>query len=118
MLIFPSARFDYSTSLLMLFYHLLMATSSPPPPHSGISSQAEGLGLQISSHLWIAASWKENESLHAESISYLFYLLLGHLLPQLVHVLQLLLCKAKPKAFFPHVGDQGDEGEGDQALLR
>ena len=79
MLIFPSTRFDYSTSLLMLFYHLLMATSSPPPPHSGISSQAEGLGLQISSHLWIAASWKENESLHAESISYLFYLLLGHL---------------------------------------
>ena len=42
------------------------------------------------------------------------YLLLGHLLPQLVHVLQLLLCKA----LLPHVGDQGDAGGEDQTLLR
>ena len=48
------------------------------------------------------------------SNQYLDYLLLGHLLPQLVHVLQLL----HSEALLHHVGDQGDAGGEDQALLR
>ena len=48
------------------------------------------------------------------SNQYLDYLLLGHLIPQLVHVLQLLHSEALP----PHVSDQGDAGGEDQALLR
>ena len=47
------------------------------------------------------------------SNKYLLYLLLGHLLPQLVHVLQLLLSEALP----PHVSEQGDAGGEDQAFL-
>ena len=50
---------------------------------------------------------------HCMSNQCLNYLLLGHLLPQLVHVLQLLLSEA----LLPHVGDQGDAGGEDQALL-
>ena len=48
------------------------------------------------------------------SNQYLDYLLLGHLIPQLVHVLQLLHSEALP----PHVSDQGDAGGEDQAFLR
>ena len=48
------------------------------------------------------------------SIQYLDCLLLGHLIPQLVHVLQLLHSEALP----PHVSDQGDAGGEDQTLLR
>ena len=51
---------------------------------------------------------------HCMSIQYLNYLLLNHLLPKLVHILQLLLTEALP----PHVSDQSDAGGEDQALLR
>ena len=51
---------------------------------------------------------------HCISNQYLDYLLLGHLIPQLVHVLQLLHSEALP----PHVSDQGDAGGEDQTLLR
>ena len=48
------------------------------------------------------------------SIQYLNYLLLNHLLPKLVHILQLLLTEALP----PHGSDQSDAGGEDQTLLR
>ena len=51
---------------------------------------------------------------HCISNQYLDYLLLGHLIPQLVHGLQLLVSEA----LLPHVGDQGDAGGEDQTLLR